>query len=71
VSELTAEQIVKQKWPRAMCYRARFGLDGVAIYDPPRNTEFEPCDGKMLCDTFCDTESDAWADAAKRLTESK
>jgi hypothetical protein len=54
-----------------MCYRARFGLDGVAIYDPPRNTEFEPCDGKMLCDTFCDTESDAWADAAKRLTESK
>lgn len=65
----TDEQRVTDKYPRAVCYRARFGLDGVAIYDAPRNSDFEPCQGRMLSSQFHATEPEAWADAARRLEE--
>lgn len=65
MSELTAEQIVKQKYPEAYCNpvmfrgRLRFKIC-VGIYSEQKS--LSRAKGMQIW---------AWADAAKRLTESK
>lgn len=66
----TAEQRVKEKHPKAMCYKARHGLDGVSIFIPPINSEFDICMGKMLSGV-CANDEEAWKDAAKRLEDTQ
>lgn len=65
MQELTDEQKVKAKWPRATCSTPGLFRNMLAIYERPCNEEIEPFWGKILSSTFHETEEAAWADAAE------
>ena len=71
MTQLTDERVVREKWPRAICWTHGIFRDMLAIYDPPCNKKMEPFWGKMLSDTFHEKEADAWHDAAERIRKER
>jgi hypothetical protein len=63
---VTAEQKVRQKYPKAVpTLHGIFG-NRLMIVVPPRNTEMDGFWGEHLSDHF-DSEEEAWADAWRKI----